>query len=740
MTIEEWLGKENKLGIDMWHKKYQFGNETFDEWLDRVSSGSELLKRLIVEKKFIPGGRILSNRGLDKIGKKITLSNCYVVEPPEDNLESIFNCASKLARTYSYGGGCGVDVSKLAPEGAAINNAAKSTSGATSFMELFHLVTDLIGQNGRRGALMISMSCEHPDLEKFISIKSDLTKLNKANISVRVTDDFMNAVKNNAAFVLHFERPETGECIKKTVNARDIFRKICEMNWDNGEPGMLFWDTICDYNLLSEDLNFEYAGTNPCAEEPLPAGGSCLLGSLNLSEFVDTDGRLLVHELESATAIAVDALNGILDEGLQLHPLDEQRKSVYKWRQIGLGIMGLADMLIKLGVQYGSVESVELCDRIGKIIINAALRESSFLAKYYGTYPAYDETSVLKSSFFKANADEETIKTVEEYGLRNSQLLTIAPTGSISTMLGVSGGIEPVFANSYTRKTESVHGHDEYYKIYTPIVKCYMDVHNLSDEAELPDFFITADKLNYENRLQMQAVWQKHIDASISSTVNVPNDFTVEDVMKLYFDAWLYGLKGVTMFRDGCSRSGVLTTNSAKTNDSNPELKRGEVIKVNDSCVGLKRTLTTGCGTLHVEAFFDPSTCDLREIYLSKGSTGGCNNFMIGLSRQISLSARGGMSIENIVDQLMSSGTCPSYARRTAMNKDTSKGSSCPVAIGYALLDMHDTFKRAMGYNKNVDYNLRHDNATTCPECGSKLTFTNGCVTCLACGWTKCDT
>lgn len=268
MTVQEWLGTDNQLGIDIWTNKYQYENETFDEWLDRVSGGNQTIQRLILEKKFLFGGRILASRGLNKLGKKITLSNCYVVAPPEDNIESIYETASKLARTYSYGGGCGVDVSKLSPRGARINNAAKETTGSVSFMELFNLTTALIGQNGRRGAMMISLSCDHPDLEEFIDLKSDLNRMTKANISVRITNEFMEAVTHDRDYKLIFIRDETGEVITRTVRARDIFHRLCKMNWDYAEPGMLFWDRIEDWNLVSEDRNFSYAGTNPCAEEP----------------------------------------------------------------------------------------------------------------------------------------------------------------------------------------------------------------------------------------------------------------------------------------------------------------------------------------------------------------------------------------------------------------------------------------------------------------------------------------
>jgi ribonucleoside-diphosphate reductase alpha chain len=329
-------------------------------------------------------------------------------------------------------------------------------------------------------------------------------------------------------------------------------------------------------------------------------------------------------------------------------------------------------------------------------------------------------------------------------------------------MLGVSGGIEPIYANYYERKTESLHGRDEFYKVYTPIVKEYMEEHGITDDKDLPDFFVTAQTLDYKERIDMQSVWQSHIDASISSTVNVPNEFTVEDTENLYMYAWEKGLKGVTIFRDGCKRLGILTTDNSKKEEkktnkehsftSANELARGVIIKTDDNCVGKKRTLHTGCGTLHCTAFFDPDTGELLETYFSKGSSGGCNQFMIGLSRMISLAARGGVDIYSIVDQLKSSGTCPSYAVRTATKHDTSKGSSCPVAIGNALLDMYHEMHNELFDDDDCDEILETKVETKvkevknekksnpkCPECGEDLRFEGGCNTCPSCGYSKCD-
>lgn len=755
MKTKEWLGENNTLGLDIWKNKYQYNNETFDEWVERISAGNKDIAKLIKEKKFLFGGRILANRGLENKGRKISLSNCYVIAPPEDNIESIFDCAKKLARTYSYGGGCGVDISKLSPRGARVNNAAKETTGSVSFMDLYSMVTGLIGQSGRRGALMLSISCDHPDLEEFIEIKSDLDRVTKANISIRITDKFMAAVKNKQPFDLSFTRLETGETIKKTVDAYSLFHKMCEMNWDYAEPGMLFWDRINNWNLLSCDNEFEYAGTNPCAEEPLPAGGSCLLGSINLSEFVKNDKTFDFDSFKDCVSKSVIALNEVLDEGLPLHPLKEQRESVYNWRQIGLGIFGLADMLIKMNLKYGSLDAIDICNMIGHVMADQALKTSALLAKEFGPYPKYNPDAIEQSAFYSLNALGETKDLIKAFGLRNSQLLTIAPTGSLSTMLGVSGGIEPIFANYYMRKTESLKGHDEYYKVYTPIVKAYMDKNNIKEDKDLPDFFVTAQTLDYKQRINMQGVWQNHIDASISSTVNLPNTATIDDVESLYMYAWESGLKGVTIFRDGCKRAGILTIDNAQNKKEKKvkekhTLERGMIIKADDNCIGKKRTLKTGCGTLHCEAFFDPETGQLLETYFSKGSSGGCNNFMIGLSRAISLCARGGIDIYSIVDQLLSSGTCPSYAVRKATKRDTSKGSSCPVAIGNALLDMYKEIQNELIDSDDGEISeliAENNNSTSkdsipkpkCPQCGGELIFEGGCNTCKSCGWSKCD-
>lgn len=751
MLVEQWLGKDNKLGIDIWNRKYRKNEETFDQWLDRVSNNNIDVRQAILDKKFIPGGRILSNRGIKNT--RVTYSNCYVVTPPEDSLESIYESRTKLARTYSYGGGCGIDISNLAPAGAKVHNQAEKTSGAVSFMEGYSMTTEEIGQNGRRGALMISLDCHHPDLMDFIDIKTKEGKVTKANISVRVTDDFMHAVENDEDWVMSFTRKETGDTITKVEKARVIFDKLCENNWNWAEPGILFWDNICNYNLLSNNKDFKYAGTNPCAEEPLPAGGSCLLSSINLSAFVNEDGKFDFVDFFRVVDLGVTYLNEVLEEGLMLHPLQEQRDSVAKWRQIGLGVMGVADMLIKMHLRYDSDEAIEHCRDVSMGMANHAMYVSARIASHKGMYPGC--TSNIESTpFFKANADTLTRSVVQRYGMANSQLLTIAPTGTISTMLGVSGGIEPIFAKSYRRKTESLHGETQYYDVLTPIYKEYAEKHGLTVNDKFPAWFVDSSEINYNKRIEMQSAWQKGIDASISSTVNLPNSATVQDVKNIYFNAWKCGLKGITVYRSGCKREGVLVSeeNAPKSTTmlKDEDLPRGFIVDCTEELVGKKRKLITGCGSLHVLAYFNPVNGSLQEVYFNKGSTGGCANFMTGLSRMVSLLCRAGVDIISIKDQLDSTGVCPSYATRTVTKHDTSRGSCCPMAIGNALVDMwnemQDEVNDATDYMDDDQHFDSDDGIVSlnplyskCPECGEPLAREGGCVQCKSCGWSKCE-
>lgn len=732
MTEKEWLS-ENQLSLDIWHKKYQVNGETFEEWLDRVSGGNKDVRELIKDKKFIFGGRILASRGVT--GRRVTYSNCYVITPPEDNIESIFNTAAKLARTYSYGGGCGIDISNLRPKGAIVHNAAKSTSGAVSFMDLYSQVTGLIGQAGRRGALMISISCKHPDIEEFINLKTKQGVCEKANISIRVSDDFMEAAIHDEDWITEFTSEETGT-ITKTFKARDLLKLLAKRNWEWAEPGMLYWDRITRYNMLNNDERFSYAGVNPCAEEPLPAGGSCLLGSINLSEFVlnpfTSEATIDYSSLVDAVKKAVRALNDVLDEGAALHPLEEQRNSVRNWRQIGLGTMGLADMLIKLGLTYGSVSALGMTQEVYKTIAQAAVGESLSLAIDKGMYPECNPKLLAESSFINSiGLPQSVIEDISKYGLHNSQLLTCAPTGSIATMLQVSTGVEPNFALKYTRKTQSLNGEDTYYEVDAKIVEDFFATPS-KGLATLPSYFVESKDIAPIDRIKMQGVLQKYTDASISSTINLPKEATVDDVYNIYIEGWKKGLKGVTVYRSGCYREGILTTEKPIDIPNTLAPKRPKDLECDCYTVKSQGENFVVCvGLLDNQPYevFVFRLTNWLKLPQHKGTITKVEKGKYSLNSDF-------LHIDNLLDtdinveekaatlyssMLLRHGISIKYIIKTAkkVNQNITSFSSamCRVLSKYLPVEVEGK----------------------CPECGSDLVHEGGCTHCSQCSYSKCE-
>lgn len=485
---------------------------------------------------------------------------------------------------------------------------------------------------------------------------------------------------------------------------------------------------------------------------------------MNLSEFVKNpyteNAYFDFEDFADSIQIAVEALDTIIDENLDRHALKEQKENSKNYRNIGLGVCGYANMLFKLGIKYGSDKALDFTDWLFEFLFSISCATSISLVLRKGAFPKCKKDIIANSTILNnLEREEELKKAIKELGIRNCSLVSIAPTGSIATMLGVSGGCEPEFALSYTRKTDNL---KDSYEIYCKSVEEYWKITGCKEKDinSLPDYFVTSKELNWKERIDTQAVMQKYVDTAISSTVNLPKETTLEQIEKLYLYAWEKGLKGITIYRDGCKKEGILTTennkNEEKSIDKNTDikLKRGEVISIDDeNAIGFKRKLITGCGSLHCAAYFDINTGDLVETYLSKGSTGGCNNFMVGLSRMISVAARGGVPIQDIIDQLMSTGSCPSYATRSATKHDTSKGSCCPMAVGYALKEMWEEFQGKEMKSKEqkkepkikTTYAMKNDKPlleftyAACPECGEMLTFEGGCNICKSCGWSKCD-
>ena len=731
MTIEEWLNN-NELSINIFNKKYRYNNESFEEFLDRVSHGYTPIKELIRDKKFIFGGRILANRGVPN--RHLSLSNCYVITPPEDNLESIVDTAKKLARTYSYGGGCGIDVSKLAPRGAVVHNAAKTTTGAVSFMDFFSYITGLICQEGRRGALMISIDCNHPDLIEFINLKSQKDICTKANISVRVSDKFMQAVLNDLDYTLSYYRPEGNQTIEKTIRAKEIFHLLALRNWEWAEPGILYWDRIQGYNLL-DNTGFKYAGVNPCAEEPLPAGGSCLLGSINLSEFVinpfTNNAKIDYEALEEATSVAVVGLNQVLIEGLNFHPLEEQKETVRNLRQIGLGTLGLADMLIKLGIIYGSDKSLSTIKEVYKTIATIAIKQSLELAKSHSCYPVCDKDKLVESNFIKnLKLDEATLNEIKEYGLYNSQLLTCAPTGSIGTMLEVSTGVEPNFALHYTRRTQSLDGKDSYYEVNARILADYL---TLFDTTEIPNYFVTSSDIKPLQRIKVQSELQKYIDASISSTINLPKETTVEEVENIYINAWKYGLKGVTIYRSGCKREGILTVDKPTDIQSTIAPKRPKELEADFYLVKSKgQQFIVLVGLLNNKPY---------EIFAFRP------NMSISVDNHKGTIIKKGKMHYSFKSQFVEIGDLQ------LRNEDTEEKAATLYASMLLRhgIDIKYIIKTAKKVNDNITsfssamcrvlskYIPKETLKDKCPDCGGELIREGGCIHCKNCGYSKCE-
>lgn len=750
MEVKEWLGEDNKLGLDIWEKKYRYNNESFEEWLDRVSGGNENVKQLIREKKFLFGGRTLANRNT---GKNASYSNCYSSGYVPDSLAGIMEVNTNLALTYKAQGGQGLSLSMIRPKGTKINNQFDS-DGIIPFMKIFNQTTESISQGGsRKGALMMSLDCKHKEIFDFINIKTKDNSITKANLSVEIDDEFMEAVRkyyqDGDIVTLTIKKTYGGNHIEYDIVPIEIYKLIIEKAYDWAEPGVIYTNRFRNYNLMELIDEYKIITGNPCGEQPLPKHGSCNIGSMNLSEYVQnpyTDNAWFDYEtFKRDVGIAIEALDQVLDEGIQLHALPEQREMAQNYRNIGLGIMGLGDMFFKLGVKYGSETSKQILDNIMNEMFRSAVFASCKLATLKGTFPKYNE-KVFDSEIIRNHFTEEERQFLKARGIRNCSLLSIAPAGSIATMLDVTTGIEPAYQLSYRKKTESLHkGREVYYDMFIKSAKEYLQV-NKTDN--LPDYFATSQNISWKDRIDIQSIAQKHVDTAISSTINLPKEISVKDIEQLYLYGWQQGLKGVTIYRNGCKREGILSDNVTKLNKEEKKqvLDWGTTINSSDDLMGLKRKVMSGCGSLHVLAWFDPMDGRLTELYLSKGSLGGCNSFMTSLSRIISAGMRTGLSFDYLIDQLKSAPACPSYAVRTATKKDTSKGNCCPAAIANALIEMQKEVFDELGIDDEEEIkevkqivNVKIDNVGICPECNCELEFTGGCNSCPNCGYSRCE-
>ena len=439
MTVEQWLGEGNKLGADIWHRKYQKNNETFEEWLDRVSGNDSIIKELIRSKKFLPAGRILSNYNLDD--DKAGLSNCFSRGFIEDDYNDIMQAAMDIGKTFKAEGGQGLSLSKLRPKGTPIGKTDGYVSdGIIPFMKIYNEVTEGTSQGGsRKGALMMSLDVWHKEIKDFITIKSDLNLIQKANLSVEIDDNFMLCVckdleENTTTTVTRrFYYGENQEhMVEYDVTPIEIFKKIAEIVWDYGEPGCLFVDKLRDYNLMEYVDDYQIETTNPCGEQPLSKNSACNLASINLSEFVINpytgDARFDFEEFKKAVANGIYYLDKVIDYAWPRYPLKEQQEAARKWRNCGLGVLGYATMLMKLGITYGSQRAKDFSDNLFHVMFREAIRASSHLAKEKGNFPGYSD-AIWNSTIIKQHYLQSEIEYFKKQGLRNCSVLSIAPTG-----------------------------------------------------------------------------------------------------------------------------------------------------------------------------------------------------------------------------------------------------------------------------------------------------------------------
>jgi len=676
---------------------------------------------LLEDYRFVPGGRVLFGAGQ---ARKSTLLNCYFFRIREDSIEAIFDWCKEAARTYSFGGGVGTDISVLRPRGAPVNNSAIYSSGSVSFMELLSTTTGTIGQAGRRGALMITIRVDHPDVMDFIGVKKDLKKVNYANISVKITDDFMNAVETDGDFLLRFKNDKVE--VNRTVRAREVWKSLIKGAWQSAEPGVLFWDTI-KRESTTEYNGMEVQGVNPCSEQTLESYGCCCLGSVNLSAFVKDPfterASIDWDSLTRATQFGVRFLDNVLDYNAERHPLAQQKDASLLSRRIGVGITGLGDMLIKLGLKYDDDSTMGFVDHLFERIKNVIYDYSTELAVEKGSFPAFDAEKHLAQPFV-SRLDEKVKEKIRTHGIRNAAITTVPPVGSGSILAGTSSGVEPVFALYYTRRSKSLSEGE--FKVFHPLVKEFMGATGAKSEEQLPNYFVTSHQIRPEMRVKMQATIQKHIDTAISSTVNLPEDITPEEVEKIYLLAWRMGCKGITVYREG-SREGILETEKVakkmeapKAVFERPRLMEGRTLKLRlpQGALYLTANLVNG---------------ELKEVFVTLGKSGGDEKADAeALGRLISLYLQHGGDVKSVISTLKGiKGKYASWDEGTQLQ-------SIPDAIGKALelLTLNHIVKEA-GFPSEGKLSSM---GGTCPDCHeSTLIFENGCYHCGSCGYSKCE-
>ena len=699
--------------------------------------------RALEDFKYLPAGRIVAGAGT---ARSVTLFNCFVMGTVPDSMGGIFDNLREAALTMQQGGGIGYDFSTIRPKGAEVLGVAADASGPLSFMDVWDAMCRTIMSAGsRRGAMMATLRCDHPDIEAFIAAKSDPARLRMFNVSVLVTDPFMEAVAADGPWELVF-----GGRVYRTVQARDLWNKIMRATYDYAEPGVIFIDRINAEN----NLNYveTIAATNPCGEQPLPPYGACLLGSINLSRLVDDPfgaaARIDPAKLSEMVALAVRMMDNVVDASR--FPLEAQAAEARAKRRIGLGVTGLADALAMVGLRYGAPEAAEMTGEWLRLIANASYRASALLAAEKGAFPLYDAAAYAKAPMIlRLDADVQGL--IAQHGLRNALLTSIAPTGTISLFAGnVSSGIEPIFANSYTRKVLQPDGSRTEEEVVDYAVKAWRDH---SGGAPLPDHFVTAQTLAPLDHVRMQAAAQPWIDSSISKTINVPADIDFESFKDVYAQAYATGCKGCTTYRPNAVTGSVLSVSESADKAEGHEAEeaaRGEVIYMSEP---LDRPASLEGHTYKVKwpdsehalyiTINDIILAGHRRPFEVFINSKNMEHFAwtVALTRMISAVFRRGGDVSFVVEELKAV-----FDPRGGAWMNGKYVPSILAAIG-GVIERHMIsigFIAGEGMGLKSDpqaevVNLGHKPGPACASCGQyDMRMAEGCLTCNSCGYSKC--
>ena len=691
--------------------------------------------------KFLPAGRIIAGSGT---ARNVTLFNCFVMGVIPDSMSGIFDMLKEAALTMQQGGGIGYDFSTIRPKGSIVKGIAADASGPVSFMDVWDsMCRTIMSAGSRRGAMMATMRCDHPDIEEFIAAKSDSKKLRMFNLSVLVSDAFMEALKKGEDWRLTFN-----DKIYKVIKAADLWDKIMRATYNYAEPGVIFIDRINEANNLRYCETI--TATNPCGEQPLPPYGACLLGSINLARLVEypfgENAHLDVSQLENLVATAVRMMDNVIE--VSQFPLEVQKLEALNKRRIGLGVTGLADALLMVGLRYGSDEAVEKTEEWMKLIARASYKASINLAKEKGAFSLFDPEKLIASGNMK-QMDDDIKQAVRKFGIRNALLTSIAPTGTISLYAGnVSSGIEPVFAYSYTRKVLQNDGSHIEEEVVDYAVQMWRDKFG---DAQLPDYFVSAQNLTPSDHVKMQAAAQKWVDSSISKTINCPEDISFDDFKEVYMQAYDTGCKGCTTYRPNEVTGSVLSVASEEKSKSEKEID-GEVIYMSEP---LERPNTLDGNTYKLRwpdsehaiyvTINDIIVNDQRRPFEVFINSKNMEHFAwtVGLTRMISAVFRRGGDVSFVVDELKAV-----FDPRGGAWVNGKYIPSILAAIG-GVLEEHMV---KIGFIINSDEMLSHQKddlskveklkrlkQKSCTSCGQfDLKMIEGCMTCLNCGYSKC--